>query len=81
MSLPIVFPKPDSESAREAFAHAYQAIPEGVPVVGLVFKVVQTADDDETLVNFRFADADLLRSLALILSLKGLEAHKPSKES
>jgi len=68
MTLPITFLNPDSDSAREALACALQTIPAGVPVVGLVLKVVPTSDGGEQLVNYEFADPDLIRSLCLVLS-------------
>ncbi len=67
MSLPIAFLNPDSEFAREALADAMQAIPPGVPIVGLVLKVQQTPEGEERLVNDEFADPDLIRSLVLVL--------------
>ncbi len=81
MPVPIVFLNPDSEEALEAFSQAIGPIPAGVPIVGLALKYLQTPEGGERLVNYEFADPDLLRSLALILSLKESKAPHPSKES
>jgi len=80
MSLPIAFLNPDDEVAREALANAMQAIPAGVPIVGLVLKVQQTPEGEERLVNYEFADPDLIRSLALVLKPFKSEPTTTSKE-
>ncbi len=67
MSIPINFLKPDSETTPDTLAQAAQTIPEGVPVVGLILKILQTPDGEEKLVNFEFADPDYVRALALAL--------------
>ncbi len=81
MSCPIIFHEPDSQAALEAWARAMQPIPPGVPVIALAFKVVQSPDGEEELVNYEFTDPDLLRSLALVLSVSKSELPNPSKES
>ncbi len=81
MSIPITFLEPDSETAQERLAQVLQPIPAGVPIVGLVLKVVQRPGGEEELVNYEFADPDLLRSLALVLSLIESAPANPSKES
>ncbi len=67
MSIPVNFLKPDSETTPDKLARAAQTIPEGVPVVGLILKILQTPDGEEQLVNFEFADPDYVRALALAL--------------
>ena len=67
MTLPITFLNPDSDAAREALARSLQAIPSGVPIMGLVLKVAQTPEGEEKLVNYEFADPDFLKLLALVL--------------
>ncbi len=81
MPIPITFFNPDHESAREALAGAIHRIPEGIPIIGLVFKVCQTPEGEEKLVNYEFADPDLIRSLALVLTPDEGEAYPPTKES
>jgi hypothetical protein len=67
MKLPITFLNSDSDIIREALARSLQTIPEGIPILGLVLKVAQTPEGEEKLVNYEFADSDLIRSLALVL--------------
>ncbi len=81
MPVPINFLNPDSETAQEALAQAIQSIPAGVPIVGLVLKVARSLEGEEKLVNYEFADPDLLRSLGLVLRADECESHNPFKES
>ncbi len=61
MPLPITFLNPDSDVARDALARAMQSIPVGLPVLGLVLKVHANSRGEEKLVNFEFADPDLIQ--------------------
>ncbi len=67
MSIPIKFLRPDSETTSDILAQAAQTIPEGVPVFGLILKVLQTPEGEEKLVNYEFTDPDYVRALALAL--------------
>ncbi len=51
-----------------------------LPLLGLVLKVHQTPEGEEKLVNFVFADPDLIRSLALVLSPAEGKANNTPKE-
>ncbi len=68
MSIPINFLKPDNETTPDTLAQASQTIPEGVPVIGLILKILITPEGEEKLVNYEFADPDYVRGLALALN-------------
>jgi|GEM_PF-1688803 len=75
-SLPIVFLSPDDpEKSRQTLSEVLASLPQ-IPVLGLIIKVSHDGKK-EIVVNWMFADATLVKSLALVLPN---QATSPNKE-
>ena len=68
-SLPIVFSDPDSPEAQALLKLAFEQHQQPFPQSGLIFKVRQSPDGSEQLVNWQLADADQVQAIALGLTL------------
>ena len=63
---PVVFFDPDSPEAGKALAELLQSLPPERQVLGLIVKFV-TGPSGEQVVNWEYADARMLKALALVL--------------